>query len=71
MVSGKESTFLGWESTFLGLKSTFLGMKSTFLGIMITLFGSNLKKMHGVLSRKGTITLRSSLGLLSVGARWN
>ena len=30
MVSGKESTFLGWESTFLGIKTT--------------LFGSNLKK---------------------------
>ena len=30
MVSGKESTFLGWESTFLGIKTT--------------LFGRNLKK---------------------------
>ena len=25
MVSGKESTFLGWESTFSGIKSTLLG----------------------------------------------
>ena len=25
MVSGKESTFLGWESTFLGTKKTCLG----------------------------------------------
>ena len=36
MVSGKESTFLGWESTFFGLKSTFLGLnlkKSDFLVI--------------------------------------
>ena len=32
---------------------------------------SNLKKSHGVLSRKGTIMLRSSLGLLSVVSRWN
>ena len=32
MVSGKESTFLGWESTFLGIKTT--------------LFGRNLKKLH-------------------------
>ena len=32
MVSGKESTFLGWESTFLGIKTT--------------LFGSNLMKLH-------------------------
>ena len=32
MVSGKESTFLGWESTFLGIKTT--------------LFGSNLKKLQ-------------------------
>ncbi len=32
MVSGKESTFLGWESIFLGIKTT--------------LFGRNLKKLH-------------------------
>ena len=32
MVSGKESTFLGWESTFLGIKTT--------------LFGRNLTKLH-------------------------
>ena len=32
MVSGKESTFLGWETTFLGIKTT--------------LFGRNLKKLH-------------------------
>ena len=32
MVSGKESTFLGWESTFLGIKTT--------------LFGRNLNKQH-------------------------
>ena len=32
MVSGKESTFLGWESTFLGIKTT--------------LFGRNLKKLQ-------------------------
>ena len=25
MVSGKESTFLGWESTFLGIKTTSYG----------------------------------------------
>ena len=33
MVSGKESTFLGWESTFSGIKSTLLGLnlkKSAF-----------------------------------------
>lgn len=33
MVSGKESTFLGWESTFLGLnlkKSDFLVIWSSF-----------------------------------------
>ena len=33
MVSGKESTFLGWESTFLGLnlkKSAFLVIWSSF-----------------------------------------
>ena len=32
MVSGKESTFLGWESTFLGIKTT--------------LYGRNLKKQN-------------------------
>ena len=32
MISGKESTFLGWESTFLGIKTT--------------LFGRNLNKQH-------------------------
>ena len=25
MVSGKESTFLGWETTFLGIKTTLYG----------------------------------------------
>ena len=32
MVSGKESTFLGWEATILGIKTT--------------LFGRNLNKQH-------------------------
>ena len=32
MVSGQESTFLGWESTFLGIKTT--------------LYGRNLKKQN-------------------------
>ena len=31
MVSGKESTFLGWESTFLGMKTTFSGIKSILI----------------------------------------
>ena len=36
MVSGKESTFLGWESTFLGIKTT--------------LFGRNLRSLCALLS---------------------
>ena len=36
-----------------------------------TFFREDLNKQHGVLSRKGTITLRSSLGRLSVIGRWN
>ena len=31
MVSGKESTVLGWESTFLGMKTTFSGIKSILI----------------------------------------
>ena len=53
MVSGKESTFLGWESTFLGIKTT--------------LFGRNLKKLHfwGWLGVESEFC-RSSLGHRSV-----
>ena len=59
MVSGKESTFLGWESTFLGLKSTFLGLnlkKSDFLVIWSS---------FGVPS----VVSRSSLGKTRQGIR--
>lgn len=39
MVSGKESTFLGWESTFLGIKTTLFGrnlkMSYTEIGLLI------------------------------------
>ena len=52
MVSGKESTFLGWESTFLGIKTT--------------LFGRNLKKLHFLITGVDTLFSRSSLGRRSV-----
>ena len=55
MVSGKESTFLGWESTFLGRQTTFSGIKSTFLGL-------NLKK-------SAFFVIRSSFGVPSVVSR--
>ena len=59
MVSGKESTFLGWESIFLGIKTT--------------LFGRNLKKLHFwvVGSSVGVLSLfsRSSVGGIRQGIR--
>ena len=54
MVSGKESTFLGWESTFLGMQTTFLGSnlkKKHFwrLGVLWSFLGSSLVRPWFVL----------------------
>ena len=60
MVSGKESTFLGYYSTFLGNESTFLGKESNLFREDILI--NSIFCGQGVESEFS----RSSLGVLSV-----